>query len=1053
LSWCGSGFLNEKIIFMTMKSLHIRLVFFLMLLCSGLVAQEICDNGIDDDGDGHIDLNDPDCICLGISVQIDVTDMIPNPDFESMSCCPKQASWMHCVDSWAHGKGTVDYIHECGYIPSIDGLVPFPSGSGVLGTIWRNNYKEYPFVCLNQPLKSGEVYTLTLQIGAKLFAQDCQPKNISEMSPVDLTLYGNTSCNYLWNNNGCPLWGDPTWQVIGTVNYQPINEWQEIRIVIEPTFDVNGIMLGAPCVLPPEYMPFCYVYVLYDDLRLELAGDELIQVEINPVGSPCQLGYGLTGFINHQGGQWQWYYNGVAIGGATEVFFALEDNQHQSGTYQVTYTTANGCSVDSIQLTIPPLNITENEVYFCQEAEAECGGLTYNEEGEYMIVLSAFDGCDSIIICQVVSFNHIPSTVLEIDACADFSTTICGNIFDATGNYTVTCTNENDCDSVVVLDLRIMNPPHAIIEAHKLVDCDPNSWVTLDGTASSFNELPSGTTTYEWTGDPNGFIEGQFEPIAIVSLPGEYCLILTFEINGVTCADTACIIVNSALILPSPPIIFGNQSACIGDTLIFQGSYQGLVETDGWEWLFVPNPNYLNLDDSTLIAIPTVAGDISICARMLSECGPSDTTCLEISVFQHDMIIIQGNACDSTQVGVFIENLTNLYGCDSMVIHEISLSPSHLIQVELTTCDPLQVMSDTLFLTNHYGCDSIVTIDIHYMGVDTQYVQMTTCDPSQVGVVISSISGIYCDTIIVRETALLPSSVSQITEISCEDSGLSLDTIYYNNMHGCDSLVIRSIAYVNLKVDIDVINQHCTDESDGVIIATHISGGQSPLEYQLMNGMWQSSPMFSGLPPGIYSIIVREATGCVDTFSGIAIPEGVQLNIDAGPDHVVQEGSYIKFNVTSNHPISQLQWSALDPLTCSHCTSPMLGPVTTSQSVWVSAQTADGCTASDEVLVSVVSQPTVYIPNGFTPNNDGINDVFTVYGNEQVVGIRNLTIYDRWGNALYYREDLPINDPYEGWDGSFRGQPMNSAVFVYVVVVELLDGSTKLYKGDVNLVR
>jgi gliding motility-associated-like protein len=64
-----------------------------------------------------------------------------------------------------------------------------------------------------------------------------------------------------------------------------------------------------------------------------------------------------------------------------------------------------------------------------------------------------------------------------------------------------------------------------------------------------------------------------------------------------------------------------------------------------------------------------------------------------------------------------------------------------------------------------------------------------------------------------------------------------------------------------------------------------------------------------------------------------------------------------------------------------------------------------------------------------------------------------LAIYDRWGNALYYRTDLPVNDPSAGWDGTFRDKMMDPGVYVYVVEVELVDGSVRLYKGDVTLVK
>ncbi len=77
----------------------------------------------------------------------------------------------------------------------------------------------------------------------------------------------------------------------------------------------------------------------------------------------------------------------------------------------------------------------------------------------------------------------------------------------------------------------------------------------------------------------------------------------------------------------------------------------------------------------------------------------------------------------------------------------------------------------------------------------------------------------------------------------------------------------------------------------------------------------------------------------------------------------------------------------------------------------------------------------------------------SIYGNDQVVAVRQLAIYDRWGNALYSRSDLPINDPSVGWDGTFREELMDPGVFVYVVEVELVDGQVRLYKGDVTLSR
>ena len=119
----------------------------------------------------------------------------------------------------------------------------------------------------------------------------------------------------------------------------------------------------------------------------------------------------------------------------------------------------------------------------------------------------------------------------------------------------------------------------------------------------------------------------------------------------------------------------------------------------------------------------------------------------------------------------------------------------------------------------------------------------------------------------------------------------------------------------------------------------------------------------------------------------------------------------------------------------------------------VTGWTLEGCSDSDALEVIIKTRGNIFIPNSFTPNGDGINDVFSIYGNDQVSRIRNLAIFDRWGNALYARSDLPINDPSAGWDGTFRDEVMDPGVYIYVVEVELVDGTVRLYKGDVTLTR
>lgn len=69
------------------------------------------------------------------------------------------------------------------------------------------------------------------------------------------------------------------------------------------------------------------------------------------------------------------------------------------------------------------------------------------------------------------------------------------------------------------------------------------------------------------------------------------------------------------------------------------------------------------------------------------------------------------------------------------------------------------------------------------------------------------------------------------------------------------------------------------------------------------------------------------------------------------------------------------------------------------------------------------------------------------------MSIRSLLLFNRWGETVYEGYNFPPNDPVYGWDGSFRGQVMNPAVFAYVAEVEFSDGVVELYYGDVTLAR
>jgi gliding motility-associated-like protein len=95
----------------------------------------------------------------------------------------------------------------------------------------------------------------------------------------------------------------------------------------------------------------------------------------------------------------------------------------------------------------------------------------------------------------------------------------------------------------------------------------------------------------------------------------------------------------------------------------------------------------------------------------------------------------------------------------------------------------------------------------------------------------------------------------------------------------------------------------------------------------------------------------------------------------------------------------------------------------------------------------------VFLGNVFSPNFDGVNDVFYIQSNNEVVNVIAFQIYDRWGNLVFEDFNFPPNDPDHGWDGMVKGEIMNPAVFTYTADILTTSGEILKAQGDVTLVR
>jgi gliding motility-associated-like protein len=256
-----------------------------------------------------------------------------------------------------------------------------------------------------------------------------------------------------------------------------------------------------------------------------------------------------------------------------------------------------------------------------------------------------------------------------------------------------------------------------------------------------------------------------------------------------------------------------------------------------------------------------------------------------------------------------------------------------------------------------------------------------------------------------------------------------------------------------LDVDIATIPVKCYGEQTGSI-NVEAFGGTQPYLYSTNGVSYSGINKFLGIKAGKYDIFVKDANNCT-WFEQAIVTQPTKFTIEAMPDVTINLGDSVQLfanvlNAVGNVDISWRQ-PYLGTLSCIKCPTPISKPLFT-VIYGVYGVDSAGCRSLDSVTVNVVKPRYVFVPTGFTPNNDFVNDVLTVRGKEGTK-ILNFKIYDRWGELLYEVQGAKINDDSYGWDGKFRGEYMTSGMYVWYVEAEYLDGAKEIIKGSTTLIR
>lgn len=409
---------------------------------------EICDNAIDDDDDGLIDLNDPDCICELVRPE----SIIPNPSFEDYTCCPKEDSQLNCAVGWDQASGaTTDYLHTCGYLAAGAQMLPFPDGQGAAlflhGTVNNGSgseiYKEYAGVCLNRPMKKDSIYKFKFHLGF-----------LSKVSSPEIrfAFFGSPSCDNLPFStlNDCPI-NYPDWYFLKAerVSSGEFPNWVEVTTEIKPSMDINALVIGGDCSGDSEGMLRIY---FIDNLRLN--DESNFDFDLIDQVSSCDSNFTFE-VAENPIFSYQWYKDGIALIGETG---AKMSKMYEEGTYQlrIVNRTTDQCRIaDDFEFEIP---ILTNEVFesICEGESLMYEGDIIDKAGAYEYTLTSVEGCDSIVTLNVdMKLNETDTVYAQILPGSTFS--IGESDFTDEGEHRINTITSNGCNSSTILFLDHIN--------------------------------------------------------------------------------------------------------------------------------------------------------------------------------------------------------------------------------------------------------------------------------------------------------------------------------------------------------------------------------------------------------------------------------------------------------------------------------------------------------------------------------------------------------------------------------------------------------------------
>ena len=992
------------------------LAFFLLIGTASFAQEGDCADAIDNDGDGLIDLNDPDCDCPGIGGgTTEVESMIPNPSFEDNSCCPTGPSQLACADGWVQASSaTSDYWNFCDFdsYPGFNPVgTPLPgdgTGSGWAGFISQPGYSEYIGSCLTGPMTAGTPYVLNMWI------------SLADGNPdLDLTLYGTDDCADLpWTGYTCPD-GIDGWTILDDVTITTTTDgsWSEVTLNFTPTYDVAAIAIGGPCVEAGIPAGSSYNYYWVDELTIidsvAFAGGNIVES-----GDWCLGDLELSSTIDTVGWTCQWYQDGVALPGETSE--TLDIMPYGAGTFSIVYTIGAECDESSYTIVLPDAPVAD--FTFTDQCE-DAGAMAFTDAST--IGTGSIDG-------WAWDFDDGGSTSTDEDPSYTFS---------GPGTYDVelTVTSASGCTNTITIPVTIYPDPFADFEFSVNGVSSTTGLTggclgeTVDFTNNSTIALPDNITITGWDfGDGN--TSAASDPSHTYAADGLYNVELAIESNN-GCQDTLTLPVE---IFPIPVASFTVDPVCENVDAVFTNTSvitSGAIT--GFEW---------NFDDGSpddLTAGPVnhsyTTGTYNTQLVVTSDNGCMDSVTVVLDIYAVPTAEFTTSDVCNGETSVFTDASTISAGAIATWSYDFddgspldpTASPTHdytdggVYNVTLTVTSDNGCVDDTTithavtdgptanFSTNNvcHGVNATFT-DLSFApsGAIT-YWEWDFGDGSGVDYTTGSVDHSYAD-----------AGTYDITLVVYAGSAICADTVTF-------PVTIYELPTVAFTSDPPLIcNPDCLNFDDA-------SYGDNPIvswQWNFGSGAvsTENSPYACFQHQSEYTeyyditLTVTDAEGCSNTATSedyVAVEPTPEALFTFSPDILTVEDPTTQFTNLSRSA-STYEWNFNDETPINTEFEPehtFPGDEPGEYMVRLDAYSPSG-QCHDYFLQLVVVQDVLifHVPNVFTPDGDDYNETFKpMFFSGYDPFNYHLTIFNRWGEVVFES----FNADY-GWNGDFGGR-------------------------------